>query len=819
MSDQPPDPAPDPTTEPWVGPWVELRIHGVSGTPPETMLESAHVVQVAGNAWGRFFRPADAVGREVQDAPGRTLEGYHWGKYTSGSTLKGLWLLLIPFGLVNAAAFMVPDPGPDRRNKQLHALALGLIRAVGVGLTCTFALAAGLILVDLVGYSWASGVPWLRALGVRWTLATGLVLAGAVMFVLHKLGDENRFAEFDDAPPSSLAADSSGAGMRRTSFFTETIRAPVLGRLHLATGYSVVALIGALTWQSIADDTPGTRGSGLQAAVWAVSLLLLAVTSTLVTWLGDPEQAISGTTDYAWHVVLPNLSRWLVIVSGIAVLVSAGLLATTRPRQLTLDLDSYARFLPLASTLALLPLLFICLLLGRRTVGSRDSTTPPVFRAYVGGLAAWATTSTGLFVGVGFCAAFDLGVAKLVGRPAQTDLIYRIAYAWGLTVCLVTLMVLVAITWWRSRSQAELPGVSRAYRRVDTSTGLSDHLPRGWDRKVAGAAGTAQGKLHVAGPVLLLATVGTVISLITWMEMFHWNTPGVVAWLSHGRESLPSSPTAAPPVRQARAFVVLYNVGTYALIASAGMLFVLGRRALRTEQTRRGINVVWDVISFWPHSVHPFVPPSYAQFAVHDLRRRIRFHLGLPPIPRRQEDGSPSPDALADDAPAVVVSAHSQGSLIAFATMLWLSDEELRRVALVTYGSQLQVAFPRGFPAYVDVGLIARVRDALGGRWVNLYRETDPIAGPVLSWDREPLAEPPTLPSSRRVGDPEPGTDVLVGHTGRRESGDDWRVLDPLPVDASLQVTTLTHLSKHSGYPTTADYREAVARLLTRIEG
>src|SRR5262245_12896590 len=232
--------------------WVELRIHGVSGTPPEAMLESAHVVQVAGNAWGRFFRPADALGREVQDETGRTLEGYHWGKYTSGSSLKGLWLILIPFGLVNAAAFMVPDPGPDRRNKRLHALALGLIRAVGVGLTCTFALTAGLILVDLVGYSWASGVPWLKALGVHVTLAVGLLLAALVMYVLHRLGDENRFAEFDDAPPGSLAADSSGAGMRRTSFFTETVRAPVLGRLHLATGFAVVSLTGALTWQSIA---------------------------------------------------------------------------------------------------------------------------------------------------------------------------------------------------------------------------------------------------------------------------------------------------------------------------------------------------------------------------------------------------------------------------------------------------------------------------------------------------------------------------------------------------------------------------------------
>jgi hypothetical protein len=209
--------------------WVELRIHGVSGTPPESMLESAHVVQVAGNAWGRFFRPADTLGNEVQDDPDRTLEGYHWGKYTSGSSLKGLWLILIPFGLVNAAAFMIPDPGRDRRNRQLHAVALGLIRALGVGLTCTFALSAGLILVDLVGYSWASGVPWLRALGVHWTLAGGLFLSAVVIFVLHRLGDQNRFAEFDPAPPGSLAAAAAPRGMLRRTFFTETVAARCSG--------------------------------------------------------------------------------------------------------------------------------------------------------------------------------------------------------------------------------------------------------------------------------------------------------------------------------------------------------------------------------------------------------------------------------------------------------------------------------------------------------------------------------------------------------------------------------------------------------------
>src|SRR3712207_8692708 len=39
--------------------WVELRVHGVSGTPPEDVLGSAHACQVAGDDRSRSFRPAD----------------------------------------------------------------------------------------------------------------------------------------------------------------------------------------------------------------------------------------------------------------------------------------------------------------------------------------------------------------------------------------------------------------------------------------------------------------------------------------------------------------------------------------------------------------------------------------------------------------------------------------------------------------------------------------------------------------------------------------------------------------------------------------
>src|ERR671927_161061 len=95
--------------------WVELRVHGVSGTPPESLLASATVRQVAGDDRSRSFRPTDAPGIEVPAPDGHLLEAFHWGRWTSGSWMQALWILLIPFGIANAAQFMLPGPAGGGR--------------------------------------------------------------------------------------------------------------------------------------------------------------------------------------------------------------------------------------------------------------------------------------------------------------------------------------------------------------------------------------------------------------------------------------------------------------------------------------------------------------------------------------------------------------------------------------------------------------------------------------------------------------------------------------------------------------------------------
>jgi hypothetical protein len=782
------------------GPWVELRIHGVSGTPPESMLESAHVRQVAGDAWGRFFRPVDSVGGEVQDDPDRLLEGYHWGKYTSGSALQGIWLILIPFGLVNAAAFMAPNPGTSSTTKRLHAGVQAMIRSIGMGVTATFALAASLILVDLVAGQWAPGLPWLDSVPTGSVMTAGVLSAGGVMGALFWLGNENRTSDFSSAPAESLAAGMD-TGLGRESFFEVSDESsPILGRLHLSVGWSVVALVGALAWQTIAGHGDSRFAADLQHGVWLLSLLLICVLTIVVTCLGDAQQAVIGSELHAWwhRTALPVISDVAVGLSGAALICSAALLWGTDRQNFVLDVDDYTRWLATAAGLAMVNLLALNALLAART--PELSTDSRSFRRYARGLAPWAATSVGVFLGVGFCAAFVLGVAKALNANAKTEFVYRVAYSWGLTVLLLTGLAVVVVCFvWPTKKRSAT--TSAPYAAV-TSGPLTQPLSSSWGRQVAAAMRMAELKQHIAWGFVLFAASGWLMTAVTAIEMLRGST-AFLGWLSRHLGwfgYLSQRPTA-----DSHWWVVLIsNLGTYSLIALAGLMFLLGRRALRTETTRRGINVVWDVVSFWPHSAHPFVPPAYSQFAVHDLLRRIRFHLGLLDL---------KPDRIAS---SVVVSAHSQGSLIAFASMLWLPPQQLARVGLVTYGSQLQVAYPRGFPAYVDFGLVTQVQESLGCRWVNLYRETDPIAGPVLSWHRSPMDAAPPVPdppTSQRVGASGELVDFLNPTTGRRESGHDWRVLDPPPVDVDLQVSTIVHLSRHSGYPGSIDYPDAVAHV------
>src|SRR5215213_2335015 len=104
-----------------MGVWLELRIHGVHNTPPQSMLgvPASSVGQVAGDGITGIYRTKDGkvplrtlTVPGSAEAPAQTpvvVEAYSWGGLTSN--VKGivnwltrvLWMFLLPFALMNLA--------------------------------------------------------------------------------------------------------------------------------------------------------------------------------------------------------------------------------------------------------------------------------------------------------------------------------------------------------------------------------------------------------------------------------------------------------------------------------------------------------------------------------------------------------------------------------------------------------------------------------------------------------------------------------------------------------------------------------------------
>jgi hypothetical protein len=774
--------------------WVELRVHGVSGTPPDYMLSSAHTVQVAGDDRSRCFRPTDSQGHEQRPPDGHVLEAFHWGRWTSGSWMQGLWLLLIPFGILNAAQFMLPAPaaGPARAAR---ALAGALLRVVALVLTGLFAMTTCLVVVDLG--AWQSVVG--RGPVAGWLVVDiALAVAALVLAGLSRLGqvDTGRRYRFRSAGPRDLGHGAGGlAGLGDAAFFDGDPDSPALRLLHRATGLLVVTWLGL----SVAADA---------GVAWAGSLrwsapALLGLIAAAVFLSGDPERTSTMRTGRAasaggwvrWSLYLGVTVRvvsWAGVLAALVAVVGA-------------DLDGAGRLPgmePAVSVLVLAGCGGVTLLVPAVAVvavATRETARrePPAFRRFTGGMAAGLAASIGCYLAAGFAAGLTLGVQGLLnlgeGSVEAPPLLQRFAYAWGVTVAVFTgLAVLVALGMRRSRGRFR----ARAEAAMTFGEPPALRLPQPWVRRVGRAMQAARLKNATPLWILTWALLGLVLTVAIVVAFWFDGEPPFPLDLLTGASSAASGAVTGDDVVIGLGQVTVLGIGVGTVL--------LARGALRSESARRGLNVVWDVVAFWPRSTHPFVPPPYAQEVVPALVRRICWHLGVPdPLEDAggPDDPSPATAVNPDPAPEVVVAAHSQGSLISLVALLWLPEEVRSRVRWLTFGSQLR-GQSRGFPHYVSMNLLGEVASAF--RWVNLYRDTDRVAGPVTSWDHTP--DGGNL-MSRRITDPTCAQpDWLDPATGRRVCGDEWRLLDPVPADLAFQTRAVTGIGGHSGYWTDPDW-------------
>ncbi|WP_374193111.1 hypothetical protein [Streptomyces sp. CRPSP2-6A1] len=204
------------------------------------------------------------------------------------------------------------------------------------------------------------------------------------------------------------------------------------------------------------------------------------------------------------------------------------------------------------------------------------------------------------------------------------------------------------------------------------------------------------------------------------------------------------------------------------LVGLGFLLFVTwGRRAYKDRGARRTVGILWDVGTFWPRAAHPFAPPCYAERAVPDLTWRMATWT--------EATGG-----------RLVLSGHSQGSVLAAAAAWQLTPAARARIALLTYGSPLERLYGRWFPAHFGPAALAGLHRDMAC-WHNLYRRTDPIGGPVrLPADGQPLVDRPPLRDPLTYGrTPEhPLPTPILGHSCYRSD----------PAFAQVRADLLTRL-------------------------
>jgi hypothetical protein len=692
-------------------PVIEFRIHGVSGTSPEGLLDVPLVERVAGDGDAGFWRAAPTL-----VAPSPVREGYRWGGLTSRTGWRAAWVLLAPFAIANAAAAMhVPDSGPAAKRRGIARGAEGaVVRVIALSLTLMLVLAAFVTAVDVVGWQCGNsevcrtGHTVTRFLGWSWMDTPGKRLAVTAFGPLVVIGvlwllARKTWQRYEAYPAGSDVGRRQETPFDEPSFWDGRQRTQTLRRLHIAGAFAMCA--GLLAYAQLITRERGAT------AFWpgALGVLAGAVALAVVVLVAIPPTGRyrSGT------------SRTALAAAGVL------LLATLADAWFGPELD-FKTHHELPGTEAGVTGLFLvqlAIILALGGVGiarrfSRKRRAQPI-GLKGGGTACMATIA--LFLGAAFSAGVILRTADFLGksraaaeidRPVVT-LVTPTAITWAARGILVALAVIVlellivgiCVLVAQSRLQHKLDIQPTRRETLDPRDDEAREEEQARRRKkVANAMTRAELLDHaggIAGPPIV---IGLGLGLATTVF-------AALAGAGLGPGFLHEQATDWR--------VWSANAGSWVIVGFAVALIGLMTRSYRDEGLRRQVGILWDLTTFWPRSAHPLAPPCYGERAVPEFASRI-VYFG---------SGDPDYPDVPFDPSDVVVSAHSQGTIIATAALLQIP--ETHHVALVTYGCPLRRLYSLYFPAYFPVdtldSLFARVHDC----WRNLYRETDPIGGPV----------------------------------------------------------------------------------------
>jgi hypothetical protein len=806
---------------------VELRIHGVSGTPPDAMLQYPPelIEEVAGDAAAGFYRrrPLDddqadstiQADGASQVGTGRTvwrrvLEAYSWGGLTSGPASRALWILFLPFILINLAHWMLP---PGRSDSWVAARAghwsVRLLRLLGLSLTLLVMLLSSFVAVGLVGWQCAgqkqlcaAKLGPLRFLG-DWSDGPRLAVTAApvalMVLVLLWLGRRNPPAGQDKSahlPDSAVL--SNAVPLADENFWIADPSTRRLRYCHVsawASGLAAVMLYG-VSQHGNHLRTQTLPNVALVVNVGILVLAVLATLSTLATGRGGPPANFLN-----WPL---RILAWLSVASLAVslVVVACTPIQHQPPSEFPgLRVETYTLLYVQAG---LLGALFVSTAVSLLSRASRKERGPQREEAPFHGK-GWHPTLFGftsfvlatiawLFAG-GFASGLTLWISKFLADPVPSekaatceialtnavttgaptvpavcaglrhskvpalpaDFIDRVdavksdaplivppplfSSAVVFTGLLVLTLIVAAVIWWpvlpRTR-RALLPAVLNDY-------GLTAAKASVEEKQRAKEVASERSVAKVTDWLPPLLACFTVIAVL-----------GYLAILFTVRHVGYDSPRGFLPAITGDCINLM--------AASAAAIVIIAIWAFRSRTARRLVGIMWDIGTFWPRANHPLTPPCYGERAVPDVRNRLQ---ALTQVPSQR----------------VILAAHSQGTVIAAATLLqFLNDADTserlaadasERLATVTFGSPLRRLYARNFPAYFSAPAFQQVNGVVKDQWINMWCLTDPIGAWIRNNDNRDIVSAQTdidyrITDVKRLtpGDPSSQPPPICGHSG-----------------------------------------------------
>jgi hypothetical protein len=709
---------------------LEILVHGVGGSTPEEMLGDPRTVRVTGDATAAVYRRAEDAGAEQRplEYAGRTVpEAYCWSGLTSGNGVRALWLFLLPFMVVNLAHWTRPSADGRSTAVRLHGL---VVRLLALSLTVLLVAAACEVALDLLAWQCAGsaectrGRAWLGFLaagpeGGGWWSAPGrrlalmalvpAALAGLLWWLSHRT-----WSAYESQPP--WEGRKTGAAPAAGDRPALCLPGFWYGRRHVArlrAAHTAAALltVGAALAAATARYDTGPRGT---AALETTGRLLQVLLAACFLWVlhtvvrrGRKERRRDDHLDRLTVSVLPGAAAGLLALTAVHATwsrpgwTSAGEL----PGNWTFGVLAAAQGL-LVTVLAVTGLLLHrSTRVPRTALRGLGSACVAILACALGGVMSGGVAQRVADWLDGAGTPGD-GDGPIPGPPTVLTWL-----ASTIPVLLCVLLLILAVRLVRLLRTAGRIAATAHHRYPGARPDPSRSRRIG--RTLAGAALTDEAPRFVGAAAVITLLLGLGAVLGAWLT---GQVPGDAA--------AGTTPVLAGFAETAQA------LGSW-LIGLGFVLFLTwGRRAYRDPAARRTIGILWDVGTFWPRAAHPFAPPCYAERAVPDLVWRMATWTQGQPGGR------------------LVISGHSQGSVLAAAAVWQLDEVTRRQVALLTHGSPLERLYGRWFPAYFGPAQLRSLHHELDC-WRNLWRETDPIGGPVRlpadgrpEVDRGPLLDP-----------------------------------------------------------------------------